>query len=146
VIPSHIETATAQAAPDEEPSISGLHVLVVDDDVDARELVRLTLQSRGAVVQTASSSAEALDCVLRQAPDVVIADIGMPQEDGYELIRKLRTLENQLSRQRAPAIALTAYASIADRNQALAAGYDLHLTKPVEPDELRDAVANSRHA
>jgi PAS domain S-box-containing protein len=146
VIPSHIEAAHLQPGHAEEPSISGLRVLVVDDDADARELVALTLQSRGAVIQFASSAAEALDSVNREKPDVMIADIGMPQEDGYALIRKLRAVERERSHKPLSAIALTAYASAADRDQALAAGYDVHLTKPVGPGDLTHAVANFRKA
>jgi CheY-like chemotaxis protein len=74
----------------------------------------------------------------------MIADIGMPQEDGYVLIRKLRAIERKHSLGRLSAVALTAYASAADRDQALAAGYDLHLTKPVEPGDLTQALANFR--
>jgi CheY-like chemotaxis protein len=118
----------------------------VDDDADARELVAMTLQSRGAVIEFASSAAEALDSVSRQKPDVMIADIGMPQEDGYELIRKLRAVEGAHSGKRLSAIALTAYASAADRDQALAAGYDVHLAKPVGPGDLTHAVANFKKA
>jgi signal transduction histidine kinase/ActR/RegA family two-component response regulator len=146
VIPSHIEAAHLQPGRAEEPSVSGLRVLVVDDDADARELVAMTLQSRGAVIEFASSAAEALDSVSRQKPDVMIADIGMPQEDGYELIRKLRAVEGEQSGKRLSAIALTAYASAADRDQALAAGYDVHLAKPVGPGDLTHAVANFRKA
>jgi PAS domain S-box-containing protein len=146
VIPSHIEAAHLQPGRAEEPSVSGLRVLVVDDDADARELVAMTLQSRGAVIEFASSAAEALDSVSRQRPDVMIADIGMPQEDGYELIRKLRAVEGEQSGKRLSAIALTAYASAADRDQALAAGYDVHLAKPVGPGDLTHAVANFRKA
>jgi CheY-like chemotaxis protein len=127
----------------EEPSISGLRVLVVDDDADARELVALTMESRGAVIHLASSAAEALDYVHRQRPDVMVADIGMPHEDGYVLIQKLRTFEEEHSEKRLPSIALTAYASTADREQALAAGYDVHLAKPVGPSDLMRAVAKS---
>jgi len=126
----------------DEPSISGLRVLIVDDDVDTRELVAFTLQSCGAVIQLALSAAEALDSVARETPHVMIADIGMPQEDGYMLIRKLRAIEQEHSQKRLPAIALTAYASATDRDQALAAGYDLHLTKPVGPAALAHAVAS----
>ena len=146
VIPSHIEAANPQIAPNEEPSISGLRVLIVDDDADARELVALTLESRGAVIRLASSAAEALDFVSREKPDLMIADIGMPQEDGYVLIQKLRGLERKHSLGRLSAIALTAYASDADRDQALAAGYDLHLRKPVGPSDLARAVAKFRNA
>jgi len=139
VIPAHIEAATLQLKHTEEPSISGLRVLVVDDDADARELVALTLASRGAIVRLASSAAEAFDSASREKPDVMIADIGMPHEDGYMLIKKLRAAERGHS-QRLSAIALTAYASAADRDQALAAGYDLHLTKPVGPSDLTRAA------
>jgi PAS domain S-box-containing protein len=140
VIPANIATTTVQIAP-KEPSISRLRVLVVDDDADARELVALTLESRGAIVQAASAAKEALDLITRQKFDVLIADIGMPEEDGYVLIQRLRALERQHLQKRLPAIALTAYASETDRDQALAAGFDLHLTKPVRPNELTLAVA-----
>jgi CheY-like chemotaxis protein len=92
----------------------------------------------------ASSAAEALDSIGRDKPDLMIADIGMPKEDGYVLIHRLRTLEREHSLRRLSAIALTAYASDADRDQALAAGYDLHLTKPVGPSDLARAVAKFR--
>jgi PAS domain S-box-containing protein len=144
VIPPDIEAAGLQLAPTEEPSISGLRILVVDDDADARELVAVTMKSREAFVETAFSSAEALETIRRQRPDVLIADIGMPHEDGYALIQKLRAFEHENSQKRLPAIALTAYASATDRDQALAAGYDLHLTKPVSPSELTQAVNRFR--
>jgi CheY-like chemotaxis protein len=116
----------------------------VDDDPDARDLVALTLESRGAVIQMASSAAEALESINRERPDVVVADIGMPLEDGYVLIQKLRAIEKQHARNRLSAIALTAFASAADRDQALASGFDVHLTKPVGPAELIQAVASYR--
>jgi PAS domain S-box-containing protein len=141
VIPRHIEAATLQLTPAEEPSISGLRVLVVDDDADARELVALTMEPRGAVIELASSAVEALDHIHRQRPDVMIADIGMPHEDGYVLIQNVRALEQEHSEKRLPSITLTAYASTADRDQALAAGYDVHLAKPVGPSDLTRAVA-----
>jgi PAS domain S-box-containing protein len=146
VIPAHIEAATHQLPRVEESSISGLRILVVDDDADARELLAVTLGSRGGIVQTASSSAEALECVHRQRPDIMVADIGMPHEDGYVLIRTLRARERERSDKRLPAIALTAYASVADRDQALSGGYDLHLAKPVGPADLTRAVAKFRRA
>jgi CheY-like chemotaxis protein len=89
----------------------------------------------------ASTVAEALDLANREEPDVLIADIGMPYEDGFALIRKLRTGEREHPRKHLPAIALTAYASSTDRDEALTAGYDLHLTKPVGPADLVFAVA-----
>jgi PAS domain S-box-containing protein len=140
VIPAHIEARTMQTPDAEESLISGLRVLVVDDDSDARELVAAALESRGVAVQSASSSSEALNSI-SQEPDVMIADIGMPQEDGYELIKKLRTVERERSRKRLFVIALSAYASVADRDDALAAGYDLYLTKPVSLRDLVHAVA-----
>jgi CheY-like chemotaxis protein len=102
--------------------------------------VAAALESRGVAVQSASSSSEALNSI-SQEPDVMIADIGMPQEDGYELIKKLRTVERERSRKRLFVIALSAYASVADRDDALAAGYDLYLTKPVSLRDLVHAVA-----
>jgi CheY-like chemotaxis protein len=143
-MPAPVETANPQLGQAEEPPISGLRVLVVDDDDDARELVALTLQSRGAIIHLASSAAEALDSVSREKPDVMIADIGMPREDGYELILKLRAVEREHSHKRLSAIALTSYVSATDRDQALAAGYDLHLSKPVAPGDLTNAVSNFR--
>jgi PAS domain S-box-containing protein len=140
VIPPHIEAAGPRLLNTDEVSISGLRILVVDDDADARELVGMTLGSRGAAVQFASSAAEALRLIGRDRPDVMIADIGMPDEDGYVLIQALRALEREHSHARLPAIALTAYASAADRGQALAAGYDLHLAKPVGPSDLMTQV------
>jgi CheY-like chemotaxis protein len=144
VIPPHIEATSPQLARTEEPSISGLRILVVDDDADARELIALALESRGALIQLASSAAEALDSVKRQKADVIVADIGMPHEDGYVLIQKLRHLEGEDFQEPLSAIALTAYASAADRDQALAMGYDFHLSKPAGPSDLVHAVAKFR--
>jgi len=144
IIPEHIEAANPQFPRAEKAFIAGIRVLVVDDDADAREFVTLTLQSAGASTQTAASAAEALASIQRDLPDLMIADIGMPKEDGYRLIQKLRAHERELSRNRLPAVALTAYASAVDRDQALAAGYDIHLTKPVGPAELMLAVAQFR--
>ena len=140
ILPSNIKMATVHPAG--EPVISGLRILVVDDEIDARELVTLALESRGAVIQQASSASEALDSLRREKPDLVISDIGMPHEDGYVLIQKLRAAEGQNAQPRLPAIALTAYASAADRNEALAAGYDLHLEKPVTLVDLVRAIGS----
>ena len=138
--------------------LAGVRVLLVEDDDDSRNLLGLILKRYGAEVVSTASSAEALDSFAHKTPDVVISDIGMAEEDGYELIRKLRTLPVQGSLLRGsadslvnhrstlpsfiPAIALTGYATIRDRDRALAAGYQLHLAKPVEPDELVAAIAN----
>ncbi len=146
VIPAHIEAAKPPILHTEVVSLLGLRVLVVDDDADARESVGMTLESRGAVIQLASSASEALRLISRNRPDVMIADIGMPQEDGYVLIRTLRALEREHSHSRLPAVALTAYASAADRDRILAAGYDVHLPKPVGPADLMQAVVTFRRA
>ena len=121
------------------PSLKGLRVLVVDDEADARELIGVILRGKGAEVATAASVAEAMDAVGAGA-DVIVSDISMPDADGYELIGRVRALEGEAAR--VPAIALTAYARERDRDKALAAGYQVHLAKPVEPDDLVLAVAD----
>jgi len=124
----------------EGPVISGVRILIVDDETDARELVTLTLTSRGAVIHQASSVEEALDSLRREKFDLVISDIGMPHEDGYVLIQSIRAAERNQARPRLPAIALTSFASAPDRDRALAAGYDIHLVKPVAPADLTRAI------
>ncbi|HEY8077665.1 MAG TPA: ATP-binding protein, partial [Labilithrix sp.] len=116
-------------------NLDGVHVLVVDDEVDARELLREMLSSCKARVDVASSVAEAIAFVEEHQPDVVVSDIGMPGEDGYVLIRKLRALPAAMGG-RTPAVALTAYARFEDRTKALVAGFNMHVPKPVEPTEL----------
>jgi CheY-like chemotaxis protein/two-component sensor histidine kinase len=114
--------------------LSGLTVLLVDDEADARELIQRILQDSSAIVMTAGSAEEALD-LMKQGPlDVLISDIGMPIEDGYSLIRRVRAMGQRNAI--VPAIALTAYARIEDRVKSIQAGYQLHLSKPVEPIEL----------
>jgi PAS domain S-box-containing protein len=120
--------------------LSGLHVLVVDDETDARELVAAVLTESGARVVAVGSVAEALRAVERQRPDVLVSDIGMPSEDGYCLMRQLRAMEKTVGR--IPAAALTAYATVQDRTRALFAGYSSHLPKPIDPAELTAVVAN----
>jgi CheY-like chemotaxis protein len=121
--------------------LDGLCVLVVDDEADTREMLRAGLGHCGAEVTTAGSAAEALSGIRQSPPDVLISDIGMPEEDGYALIRKVRELPAGRSG-RIPAIALTAYARTEDRLQALRAGYQMHVTKPVELTELAAVVAS----
>jgi CheY-like chemotaxis protein len=111
----------------------------VDDDPDTRGMMQTVLTQRGAQVTAASSAAEALACVDRETPDVLLSDIGMPGMDGYALIRELR--ERPAARD-IPAAALTAYAHADDRGQAIAAGYQVHVAKPVEPAELVAVVAS----
>ncbi|HEY6562806.1 MAG TPA: ATP-binding protein [Polyangiaceae bacterium] len=115
--------------------LEGVTVLVVDDEDDAREMLREMLGACQATVATASSVAEALSLLPELRPDVVVSDIGMPDEDGYVLIRKLRALPDNCGG-RTPAIALTAYSRFEDRTKALVAGFNMHVPKPVEPGEL----------
>jgi PAS domain S-box-containing protein len=127
----------AEAAP--VLSLEHIRVLLVDDDVDTRVMMQTVLSQRGAQVTEASSAAEALACVERETPDVLLSDIGMPGMDGYALIRELRERPGARS---IPAAALTAYAHADERGQAIAAGYQLHVAKPVEPAELVAIVAS----
>lgn len=123
------------------PMLDGVKVLVVDDELDARELLKVVLEGCNAEVITAASVQEALDQLLREQPHVLISDIGMPQEDGYQFIRKVRKLQPEQGGM-IPAIALTAYARTEDRKRALLSGYQTHVTKPVEPSELVAVVAS----
>jgi CheY-like chemotaxis protein len=113
------------------PDLVGIKVLAVDDEPDSRALLDALFRQCGADVKTASSAAEALEVLETYRPDVIVSDIGMPGEDGYSLIRKIRESGNRI-----PAVALTAFARTEDRFQALAAGYNMHVPKPVEPAEL----------
>jgi CheY-like chemotaxis protein/anti-sigma regulatory factor (Ser/Thr protein kinase) len=122
-----------------DESLDGLRVLVVDDDEESRHVVAAHLESYGAVVVTAASSPEALDLLQHRQVDVLLADIAMPGEDGYALIRKLRALAGSAGV--VPAAALTAFAREEDRQAAFRAGFQLHLTKPVEAASLVAAVA-----
>jgi signal transduction histidine kinase/ActR/RegA family two-component response regulator len=130
--------STAQTAQLEE-SLGGLCVLVVDDDEESRHVVAAHLESCRAAVLTAASAAEALEVMHRQHVDVLLADIAMPGEDGYALMRKLRALDSSFAT--IPAAALTAFAREEDRQAAFRAGFQLHLTKPVEAGSLIAAVA-----
>lgn len=115
--------------------LDGLRILVVDDESDTRELLRQGLEYCGAKVRVAASAAEALQALTGSYPDILISDIGMPQVDGYELIRQIRRLPKEHGG-KVPAIALTAYTRTEDRLQAMRAGYDMHVPKPVELAEL----------
>jgi PAS domain S-box-containing protein len=121
-------------------SLAGLKVVVVDDEPDARELLRRVLRGAGAQVVAAGSAADALAIVERGMPDVLVSDIGMPDVDGYELIRRVRMLSGGAGSLRA--VALTAFARLEDRTRAMLAGYQMHLAKPVDPQELVVTVAN----
>ena len=116
-------------------------ILIVDDEPDARELISTMLARCGAAVQAAESTREALQMLEDWKPKVLIADIGMQGEDGYDLIRKVRSLPEHRGGN-IPAVALTAYARIEDRQRALSSGFQIHLTKPVERNQLASAVKN----
>jgi len=128
----------AQDFPDD---LAGVKVLVVDDEIDATDLLCSFLSQCGAIVTSAQSVSEALDLVQRVKPDVLISDIGMPGEDGYELMRKVRALPRAKGG-KVPALALTAYARAEDRLAALRAGYQMHIAKPIELTELVAVVAS----
>jgi CheY-like chemotaxis protein len=121
--------------------LEGLRLLVVDDERDTRELIAFTLSMCGAEVKAAATALEALDVLKAWTPDMLISDIGMPGVDGYAFIRKVRELETE-SKSPLPAIALTAYAGVEDRERALSAGFQTHLAKPLNPNELIQVVAS----
>ena len=123
------------------PELAGLKILVVDDEADAREWVGSLLEHCRAVVLTAASVPEALAALHGARPDLLISDIGMPGEDGYSLIKKVRALTPG-DGGRIPAIALTAYARMEDRTRAMVAGFNMHISKPIEPAELLITIAN----
>jgi PAS domain S-box-containing protein len=123
------------------PPLDGITVLAVDDEADARELLRRVLEQCGARVILAASAREGLEAVRRERPDMIISDIGMPGVDGYTFIRDVRRLKPDEGG-RTPAAALTAFARAEDRTRALRAGYQTHVAKPVEPMELTAVVAS----
>jgi CheY-like chemotaxis protein len=150
VLPVHA-AAIGEAPPRPEerlpraaPRLDGVSVLMVEDDADSRNFLRELLAKQGLTVLTAASADEALDIFGRFRPDVLISDIAMPGEDGYDLIRRVRALPEQLGG-RTPAIALTAYVRLDDQREAIAAGYDRHVRKPVHVPDLLLAVSELAH-
>jgi CheY-like chemotaxis protein len=121
--------------------LSGVNVLVVDDDRDARELIKRILSDCGASVRIAASARDAFALFKERAPNLLISDLGMPEVDGFELLDWVRHLEREQGSQ-VPAIALTAFARSEDRLSALEAGFSAHISKPVEPSELIATVAS----
>jgi CheY-like chemotaxis protein/anti-sigma regulatory factor (Ser/Thr protein kinase) len=122
-------------------TLAGVHVLVVDDDRDARDLVAEVLRSRAADVATVASAPECLDAIDRDMPDVLLIDIAMPGMDGFDLIRRIRARPREQGGA-IPAVALTAYARAEDAARSLAAGFQVHLSKPVDLDKLLATVAS----
>jgi CheY-like chemotaxis protein len=121
--------------------IAGVKVLVVDDEADSRAVVKRLLEDCEAVVITSGSAADAIERVVRDRPDVLVSDIGMPGEDGYALIRRVRALGPE-NGGNVPAVALTAYARSEDRMRSVLAGFQMHVAKPVEPAELITMIAS----
>jgi CheY-like chemotaxis protein len=124
-------------------SLSGLRLLIVDDEADARDLVREVLEGAGAKLMAAGSAAEAIAALPAWRPDLIVSDVGMPGRDGYSLLQEVRGLADA-SLRNIPAIALTAYSSADDADRARAAGFQVHLAKPIEPAQLVAAIASLR--
>jgi len=139
-------SAAAESAPgdgkdDGARDLTGIRVLVVEDEVDTRDALTVMLSEAGASVTAVGTAGEALARLVDAKPDVLVCDIGLPYEDGYSLIRTVRTHEN--GGPSIPAVALTAYAQESDRQRALAAGYQFHLAKPVQPAKLLRLLAET---
>jgi len=145
---ANAEAAPTEAAPADPsrlqpqalPRLDGMHILVIDDEADGRELLRRVLSDQAATVTAVASGEEALVELRRIRPDLIVSDIGMPEMDGYQLMRTLRARE--ATGERMPAVALTAFARAEDRKRALLAGYQAHLAKPFDVAELVLVVAD----
>lgn len=132
----------AHAIPEEQsilPDLAGVHALVVDDEADARDLIQRVLLDQGATVSAVESGEDAIRIIETSSPDILISDVGMPEMDGYQMMRRIRASEQH--GQRIPAVALTAFARAEDRKRALLAGYQSHLAKPVDTAELLIVIA-----
>jgi len=145
-LPSVVETQQPGPVPDDlapeavdSSLLDGVDVLVVDDDEDARVLLQMTLSRYGAAVTTVGSAGEALAALDRAVPHIVLSDIGMPHQDGYDLLRQVRARPPERGGM-IPAIAVTAYASATDRSSSKAAGYQAHVSKPFEPGDVARLV------
>ncbi|HEX8396682.1 MAG TPA: PAS domain S-box protein [Pyrinomonadaceae bacterium] len=123
------------------PELTGIKILAVDDEPDARFLLTAILEKCGAEIKTCESATQAIDLLEEFQPDILISDIGMPEEDGYALIKRVRDAERGTPK-RIPAVALTAFARVEDRLKALSAGFNMHVPKPVEPAELAMVIAS----
>jgi CheY-like chemotaxis protein len=139
----HRRLTSPLAAMSEATNLTGIRALVIDDEEDARELVKASLEQFGAEVVGASSAAEGFALLTSGQDhfDIIVTDLGMPDEDGYSMLRRIREWERKHGQQ-IPAIALTAYGQTEDRIRALMAGFQTHVAKPVEPVELAIVIAN----
>jgi CheY-like chemotaxis protein len=141
IIPTQPTVNQAQQLSEACFDLNGVSILVVDDDTDTRELLAFLLEQAGAKVITAASANEALATLTQTQPQVLISDIGMPEMDGYMLIQLIRALPPEQGGE-IPAIALTAYAGELNQQQALQAGFQRHLSKPVDPTILMQMIAD----
>jgi PAS domain S-box-containing protein len=140
-VPESLQVSMSAAGFSCPPELDGLQLLVVEDETDTREMLVTLLEGCGARVRAAGSVAEALRLLAAERPDVLLSDIGMPEEDGYVLIERLRALPPEAGGD-LPAVALTAYARTEDRTRALLSGFSTHVPKPVEPLELLAVIAS----
>jgi CheY-like chemotaxis protein len=135
----HVHGDSTARADDQEFSVAGMRVLVVDDELDMRKLISTVLRGAGATVVTASSAAEAFECLAAQSFDALVSDLAMPDEDGHSLTRRIRARDDEKAS--IPAVAVTAYGGPLQRQLALSAGFDDYLKKPFTPEDLVRVVA-----
>ena len=121
-------------------ALKGIRVLVVEDDDDTRDLLRVLLESEGCVVTSTASVQEALSAYDQSVPQVIVADIGMPDYNGYTLIGRVRARDRERGGPIVPAIALTAFVTATDRDTTLSAGFQVHMPKPFEPNQLISVI------
>jgi CheY-like chemotaxis protein/nitrogen-specific signal transduction histidine kinase len=139
LLDTELEQRQADELSEQELDLTGVRILTVDDEPDARELLTILLTQYGAEVLTVTSAAEVLEALESFQPDALVSDIGMPEVDGYTLIKQIRALPPEKGGQ-IPAIALTAYAREEDHQRAISTGYQQRVTKPLEPDQLVQAL------
>jgi CheY-like chemotaxis protein len=126
------------------PDIAGCRILIVEDDADSREMLDMLLRTLSAETETAATAAEAWDRLSSFRPDVLISDLGLPEVDGYDLIKRIRSL-SAADGGETPALALTGFASADEKRRVKSAGFDGHLSKPVDYDKLIEAIGTVRH-
>ncbi|WP_442949457.1 ATP-binding protein [Nostoc sp.] len=141
--PQLTEAPTLDQSPVKDSDLSGIHILVVDDQTDSQEFIAFVLEQHGAIITAVASGTDALQAIAQSIPNIIISDIGMPEMDGYMLMRQIRALGLEQGGQ-IPAIALTAYAGELDQQQAIAAGFQRHVTKPIDPEVLVAIVVEMR--
>lgn len=139
--PERVSAPTPAAGAEPLMALAGRRILVVDDEPDAREFVTAVLEQHGAKVRTVASARDALTALKSEMPDVLVSDIAMPGQDGRDLIREVRQLEHERGGA-IPAVAITAHAHAESRGEALSAGFDAYLPKPLEPQELAAVVSS----